>query len=131
MKSGQTIVMLLVFMAVAITITTASVILSISNSQTNTRLQSSNEALAIAESGMENALIRLLRDPSYIGETNLPVGDGKVTINITNSGTCPVGQQNPTLITSTGVLGSYTRTVQAFGCFAGVIFNISSWQQIY
>jgi hypothetical protein len=122
MRKAQTIVMLLVFMSVAFTITTASVLLSISNSQSNTRLQASNEALAVAESGMENALLRLLRGPSYTGET-LPVGDGEATISLT--GTSPV------VITSVGQIGDYTKTVRVTGSFVGVIFNISSWQQIY
>jgi len=122
MKSGQTIVMLLVFMAIAITVTTASVFLSISNSQNSSRLQISNEALAVAESGMENALLRLLRDPSYTGET-LPVGDGNATISLAGS--------SPVVITSVGRMGNYVRTVRVTGSFAGVIFNINSWTQVY
>lgn len=122
MKSGQTLVMLLVFMSMAITVTTASVAVSISNSYSNSRLHMSNQALAVAEAGMENALLRLLRDPLYSGET-LPVGDGVATI--VTSGT------NPVIITSTGQVGDFQRTVQVSGSFVGLIFNINSWNQLF
>jgi hypothetical protein len=122
MKKGQTIVMLMVFMAIAITVTTAAVAISITNSQANLKIQTSSEALSVAESGMENALIRLLRDPTYTGET-LPVSDGLATITISGS--------SPVTITSVGTMGDYVRTVRVTGSFVGVIFNISSWTQVY
>ncbi len=123
MKSGQVLVMLLVFMAMAITVTTAAVGLSISNSWSNNRLQTSHEALVIAESGAEDALLRLLRNPALSETYDLSDGDAQATITV--SGTSPV------TITSVGTVGNFQRTVVVTGNFVGVIFNISSWTQTF
>jgi len=122
-RPGQTLVMLLVFMAIAISTTTAATMLSISNAKSSLRLETSYEALSAAESGMEDALLQLLRDPSYNGGDTLQVGDGTATINVTGG--------NPLTITSIGSVGGYIRTVRVTGSFVGVIFNINSWTQIY
>jgi len=59
MRRGQTLVLLLVFMAMAITITTAAVMVTVVNSQMGSKWEQGEAALAVAESGAENALIRL------------------------------------------------------------------------
>jgi len=125
MKSGQVLVMLLVFMTVAITVTVASVALSIDSSRAVSKMEVSGMAASVAESGIENALLRLLRNPGFTGET-LPVGDGTVTITVTGT--------NPIIITSTGEAGGFVRRVRVTASYAGdadMILNIDSWQEIY
>lgn len=125
LRSGQTLVMLLVFMTVAITVTAASVALSIDNSRAASKVEVSGLAAAAAESGIENALLRLLRNPGFTGET-LTVGDGTATITVTGT--------NPIIITSTGESGGFVRRVQVTASYAGdanMILNIDSWQEIY
>lgn len=121
-KSGQTLVLLLVLMAIAIIVVSAGVIVTIVNSTSSGKLDSGNMAWDVAESGVENALMRLLRDPAYVGET-LPVGSGTATITVTDGGT--------PLITSVGKLGNFTRTIQVSTSYTNNVLSISSWKEIY
>ncbi len=67
MKRGQALVILLVFMAIAVTVTTAAVVMMVVGSTAASKYERSQAAYATAESGAENALLRLLRDPNYTG----------------------------------------------------------------
>lgn len=122
LHKGQTLVTLLIFMVIGITITSAAVILTITNSQNITRFQEGLIAYQIAESGAENAVIRLLRDPSYTGET-LTVGEGTATITVSGSST--------KTITSVGVNGRYYRRIQVVASYVNNVFTITSWQEAY
>jgi hypothetical protein len=122
MKSGSALVLLLLFTSVAITITTAATVLTISSTQSSSAGQISQSVLSVAESGAENALLRLLRNPGYSGET-LTVGDGQATINVTGT--------SPYTIVSTGRIGSHTRTVQVTASYVGGILTVGSWSEIY
>lgn len=121
LQSGQTLVLLLVFMVVAITITTAAVIVTLVNSQSATRLEQGEITLGIAEAGMENAILRLLRNPEYSGET-LTVNGGMATIEVS-------GETTKT-ITVTGANGNYIRKLQAT-VDSNSILTVTSWQEIY
>jgi hypothetical protein len=121
MKKGQALVILLVFMTVAITISTAAAMLLVGAQKTTTSLELSTAAYGVAESGMENALMQILRNPDYAGET-LTVGDGIATISATGQGS---------VITSTGRVGNYVRTIRVNAGFVENILTISSWQEIY
>lgn len=119
-ERGQALVILLFYMIIAITLTTTAVALAISNSLGTMREEEGNHALETAESGAENALLRLLRDLSYTGES-LPVGNG--TAIITVSGT------NPITVTSVGTSGLYTRTVLVNATITAGSLNITSWSE--
>lgn len=121
MKKGQTLVLLLIFMAMAITITTAAVVVIIANSQMGSKWEQGETALAVAESGAENALLRLLRDPSYAGET-LTVGPGSATIVVSGA--------NPT-VNVTGRVGDFTRQVRVTTTFAGGILTVNTWNEVW
>ncbi|MDO8488169.1 MAG: Hsp20/alpha crystallin family protein [bacterium] len=122
MKSGQALVMLLVFVAISLIITTAAVVMMTIGSISAARYATSQQAAALAESGAENALVRLLRDPNYSGET-LTINDSPATITITGT--------DPKTITSTGVAGEFTRTIQIVAGFTDGILTINSWQEIF
>ncbi|MBI3443434.1 hypothetical protein HY008_02090 [Candidatus Woesebacteria bacterium] len=122
MMKGQTLVILLFFMAAAIIITSAAVVIIVVNSLSGSRLQEGVVTYEIAESGAENALIRLLRDPSYAGET-LTIGSGNVTISVTGV--------NLKTITSIGVLGNFTRTVEVRVTENQGFLTINSWKEIF
>lgn len=98
----------------------ASAIVSI-NSLSTTTFQNSAEALSVAESGLEDSLIRLLRNPNFSGET-LTVGGGTATITVSGS--------NPVIITSKGTAGQYQRTLQATVTFTSGVMTVSSWKEI-
>ena len=121
MKRGQTLAILLVFMAVAITVATTAAMILMGAQKSTSSLEVSSDAYLVAEGGMEDALMRLLRDPNFAGET-LTVGDGIATISATGQGA--------TLI-STGQVGNYRRTIQVTTSFAGNVLSVTSWQEIY
>lgn len=120
-NKGQTLIMLLVFMVVAIIITTSATIVLIVNSQSTTKLEQGMMAYISAESAIENALLRLLRNPSYNGET-LNIAD--TTTIATVSGT------NPIIITSTGYSFNAFRKIEAQASYVNNILTVSSWKEI-
>ena len=122
MKKGQTLVLLLVFIAIAITITSAAVVMIINSTQASSSFEQSILAYQLAESGAENAILRLLRDPTYTQET-LTIGDGTATIEVTGS--------DPKTIQSTGRLGDFARTVVVTAQDMDGILTVVSWQEQY
>src|SRR4030042_3067558 len=81
-RSGQAMITLLFFVIMGLIITSAAIVVIAINSSSTDRLQQAVVGRNTAESGIENALIRLLRDSSYSGET-LPVGDETAVITVT------------------------------------------------
>lgn len=117
-QRGQSLVILLVFMAVALTITGATATLIAVNSQTTSAFNEGQSAFEVAESGVENALLRLLRDPSYPGET-LQVGLGSAIVIVNNN-----------VITSLGRWGGTTRKIQVSVSFNAGRMTIDSWREV-
>jgi hypothetical protein len=125
MKPGQTLIILLVFMMVGITVITTSVMLSVTASLASGNQVNSWQAYDIAESGVEDSLMILLRNPFYTasGQT-LTVGNGIATITVTDSGT-------GNLITSVGAVGNFRRTLQVTTDTTGGRLTVQSWREIY
>lgn len=121
MKQGQTLVLLLIFMAMAITITSAAAAVIIVNSQMGSKWEQGEMALVVAESGAENALMRLLRNPSYPGET-LTVGTGTATIVVTGV--------NPT-VDVLGTVGNFSRRVRVNVTYSGGTMTVGSWREVW
>lgn len=119
---GQALVLLLIFVGVSIIITTSASIIMTVNSLTSTTFQAGVETQGIAETGAENALLRLLRDPNYAGET-LTIGSDHATVVVTGEGT--------KTITSTGVSGSYSRTITVTAIINSSGVTIQSWKQTF
>lgn len=69
MNKGQAALTLIFFALVAMIATSAAVIAIVSNNLTQTKMEQGISAYYAAEAGTENALLRLLRQPSYQGET--------------------------------------------------------------
>lgn len=119
--NGQALVVLLFYVVIAITLVMTAVALTISNSFATMREEEGNHALELAENGIENALLRLLRDNTYSGETFV-INDGTVTITATGSGVKTVR--------STGVKGIFTKTVQVNASFTNGVLSVLSWQEM-
>ena len=79
-------------------------------------------ARSAAETGMENALIRFIRDPSYTGET-MHLTDGR-TVTISATGT------PKTTIIATGMSGSATQRIQTVVYYNNGVFTVESWSDI-
>lgn len=112
--------MLLVFMAIAVIVTSAAVVMMVVGSTAAAKYERGQSAFAAAESGIENALLRLLRDPNYSGET-LTIGEATATITVTGT--------DPKTIISTGVAGEFARTIQAIAGYTEGILSVSSWKE--
>ena len=121
-KKGQALLMLLVFSVIGLLVGSAATTLVLVNSSNAQKSQAGLTVLQIAEGGMENALIRILRNPSYIGET-LTVGEGIATITVTGSG--------PFTLTSVGSIGNFSRTIQVIADYNNNILTVTSWREVY
>jgi len=125
-QSGQALVSLLFIAIIGITIISAAAVLVYGNIQSASVTEQGTYAYYVAESGAEEGLLRLLRDPNYPGTPvgqSLAVGLGSVTIQVnTLSG----------LITSTGV---YNNTIRKIQIQTAVDVNgartITSWKEVW
>lgn len=122
MSKGQALISLIFYILIILTVTSAAVILTGINSLSTSKNEQGLLSYYLAESGAENAVLRLLRDPGYTGETNLPIGDGFVNIIVTPG--------NPVSIVSVGQLGKNIRKVQVRLERITGTYTIRSWQEI-
>jgi hypothetical protein len=121
MQQGQTLITLIFFMVIAVSIVSAAVVMIYLSAKAQSKQQLSEDAYAAAESGAENALLRLLRDPSYTGET-MSIDDGSVTTSISGS--------NPVTITSIGKEGDNTREIHVTAGYTNNVLTVSSWKEV-
>ena len=119
--TGSALITLLAFMAAAIIFTTAAVAVVIINEQSSLKYSLGEEAYLVAEGGAENAALRLLRDPSYAGET-LVIGNGIAVVTATGSATKTV--------TSDGTADGFHRRVQVVGSYVNSVFTVNTWNEI-
>ncbi len=117
---GQALITLLFFVLISLTITSGAIIIIIANSISVSKSQEGTLAYYVAESGVENALLRLLRDPAYTGET-LSVGDATVAITVTGT--------NPKIVIATSS-GNFKRTVQAQMNYNSGYYTFSNWKEL-
>lgn len=115
-------IVLLIFVTVAMMVSFAAAGLTMYSLTTGSNREVSLLAQQSAESGMENALLRLLRDPSYSGET-LTLGTGTATITVTGSST--------KTITSVGVAGNFQWTVRTSATYTSGILVIEPWTDVF
>ena len=125
-RSGQSLVSLMIFTAIAIVVTSAAVTVVLLNSQGTSNYSLGEELFALGEgSGLENATLRLLRDPNFTSSTvtlNSLTPPVFVTISVSGAGT--------KTITISSEVDGVVRKFQATGSFTGTVFTLSSWQEI-
>lgn len=121
-SSGQALVVLLVFMVVSLTIASAATVLILVNSASSSRVEQGIETDAIAESGIENALLQSLRNPNYTGET-LTLGSGSVKVVVAGTGAKTA--------TSSAIWGNFTRQIQVQFTDINNILNTNSWTELF
>lgn len=121
-QSGQTLVALLAFMAIAISVTSAATMVTIASIQATSKYTQGQEALSMAETAAENAIIRLIRDPSYSGSETITLPNGTARIvSITGS--------SPKTIVAEGISGNFRRRVQVVVTQANNITTVTSWSE--
>jgi Tfp pilus assembly protein PilW len=121
-QSGQTLIALLIFMLLSILITTTAVTVTVINTQGNNLANYGELAREAAETGAENAMLQLERDPTYAGET--------MTINSSATATITVSGTTTRTITSVGTvagIGTYKRTIIVTASYSGLAFTVTSW----
>src|SRR5258706_5339715 len=124
-SKGQALVTLLFFMVLAITITSAAIILLVNNISGSSAGEQGATTYYGAESGVEEAIIRLIRDPNYSGES-FQVGGINVIVQVTSQGS----SYN---ILSTATNNNDVRKIQAqliYSHSSAAAFTISSWKEI-
>jgi hypothetical protein len=124
---GQALITLLFFMIIGLMVTSAAVVLMYVNAISGSRQQDGEIAYQAALSGAENAKIRVLRNPSYTGESNLQIGSGSATIAVSGTGT----SVDPYVITSTGTRGNFVRKVQIQASYVNNFFSVLSEKEIF
>ena len=117
-QKGQAIVTLLFFMVIGISIVTAVVVFVLNTALSGSNFEQGTVAYYGAETGIENALLRLLRDPGYSGETMVFNG---TTVTIQVSGNT---------IISTAEYGNSIRRVEAQTVYNDNILSVLSWREI-
>lgn len=121
-NSGQSLVSLLFFMIVAVTVASASAIILLVNSLSTASFQEGLAAFAVAESGAENAILRLLRDPAYSGES-VVLEKGTAQISVSGS--------NPKIVNSIGRSGNFQRQIQINIVINNGVYSTTSWKEIF
>lgn len=119
-QPGNILVVVLVLMVVGITIVSMSLALVITTSQSMGGAMESDRMRAAVEGGIENAILKLLRNPSYAGESM--VIDG-VAVVVT------VTQGAQTTIIATATSGEYKQRYRVLLERISGVLTVVSWQQ--
>jgi len=120
-QKGQALITLLFFVLISLTITSGAIIIIIANSLSVSKLQEGTLAYYAAESGVENALLRLLREPNYTGEA-LAIGEATAVITVSGS--------NPKTVISVGQNGNFKRKVSAQMTYSNGYYTFSNWKEL-
>jgi hypothetical protein len=117
-RQGQAILTLLFFMVISISIITAISLIILNNLSAGVNIEQGVVAYYAAEAGAENALLRMLRDPSYAGET-MTVDDSDVVISV-----------NGGVITSIATYANSVRKIEVQTVYNNNVLTVSSWKEI-
>lgn len=127
-QKGQTLVALLFFIMVGIIVTVAAALILSTNSLAAQKLTQGEVARQLAETGAENALLQLLRDRTYTGETLTDVGGESGDTIVITVGTDP--DTGDSAVFSTGTSGNFTRQVEVT-FEANDVLTPLTWKEIY
>ena len=124
-QQGLALITVLMLGAVALIVIVFGTTLMVIQADVARQFLSSQKALTVAESGMENALLRLLRDPNYSGEI-LTLADGTATIEVTGSGL----DKTVTVTADTDFVLDSRRTIQAIITEENGRVIVNSWKEL-
>lgn len=122
-QSGQVVLTIIVFMVAMVIITTGATMVTIVNTQSSSVYETGTRTYALAESGIENAIMQFLRNPNYTGET-LTLDGATITITTTNI-------TNGKRIRSQARVSRYSRTVEADATYVNNVLTVTSWREVY
>lgn len=120
---GQALVTFIFFIAIMTTVTSGALAIVVNSSYGRTKAQLSSEAYTLAESGVENALLRIVRDPDYSGET-MNIGDSEIVVAVT-------GDVVKTII-STATTKDFVKQITATTSYnSNGELTVTSWKESY
>ncbi len=120
-----TLISVLVVGAVGIAITLSVIVLGLGSSRTSFALEQSNQAKALTNACVEEALQQIKDSTSFTSTgTSLTLGQGTCTYTVTND-----GGQNRT-ITATGTVGTTIRKVKVVISQISPSITVTSWQEL-
>ncbi|MEX0616339.1 MAG: hypothetical protein WD231_00835 [Candidatus Woykebacteria bacterium] len=120
-QKGQALVTILIVIAMT-TLATSIALVSTSFAQNVGRATQTEIIHYAAESGVEQALIKLLRDPSYTGETFVTPDGASVQVAVPLS-------PNPRLIASVATKNNLKRRVEVSVTISNNILTTTSWKE--
>lgn len=119
---GQTLLIMLVISGFVMVVLSSALILSVTGSKLTISSADAAAAAYGADAGIENGLIRYLRDPAYTGET-ISIGRASVVITITGVG--------PYTIRAVSTAGLSERVTTANITMNSGIMTVNNWQDNY
>jgi hypothetical protein len=124
-EAGQSLITLLFFMVIGIAVISSAALIVTADLLATSNAEQGISAYYVAESGIENGILYLLRNPQYHGsDIVMPIGTGNATIHFVYDGTAKTDT-----ITSTGTNGTTTRVIQAVGSYTTGPLTITSWKE--
>jgi len=120
-QKGQALVSIVVLAAAAAVIAAGAALTAISLSKTAALSKDSDKVYYLAESGAEEALLALLRDPTYTGN-NQKLDNTSVVISVTGI--------NQKTIVSEASNNNVKRRIEVLAQFTNNILTITSWKEI-
>lgn len=121
-QTGQAMILLIFVAVIGITIVSAAAIFVYENLIATSLTEQGAYAYYVAESGIEEGALRLLRNPSYTGTSvgsPLVVGSGTAEISVSSG-----------VITSTGTYNKAVRKIQAQTVYNNGVLTIQSWKEV-
>ena len=123
--SGQALISILFITIIGMTVISSAAVIIYGNIQSASITEQGIYAYFVAESGAEEGLLRLIRNPSYTGTpANQPllVGLGSAIIQAdSSSGT----------ITSTGTYNNSVRKIQVKTVYNNGVLTVTFWKEVY
>ena len=124
-RDGQALVGLLSFMAVGVIVISAAVVTTLVNTQTTSSYFLGERNFSFAESGAEDANLRLLRNPNFVNSTTTySLFSPTVSVILGVSGA------SSKTIAITAQFDGLIRKFQATGSFSGTVYTPSTLQEI-
>ncbi len=120
-KSGQILTSVIVFIAFGLSVIALSSILTIINLQNTAKNIISVQALSYAEAGVEDAILRLIRDPAYPG--------GVATLDSATVAVTISGDAINKTVTSTATYNGFTKKIVVVASLANNKLTLVSWKQ--
>ncbi len=128
-QNGQALIIMIFVSLIGMTIISAAAIFILQNMKSTSLVEQGTVSYYAAESGAEEALLRLIRDPNYLGTSpgqplTFTVDNYQASVDITVS--TPGGT-----IISIGTYNNSHRKIQVETVYNNYVRSITSWKEIY